>query len=372
VNGLARLLVLVLLSGPVVLPASGAFSTIYVFGDGVSTTTNNPYGGPGSHYYGYRHANGRVWVEVLAQRQGLESTSTTNVNWSYSTNNLSYLGHDSSHLVQNVNSFVARPEASTALFVVWVNNADYVLTMNTYGPNNAAEWTSATTQSLTNHWAALTNLYYAKGARTFIMPNAVDITEIPAYGYVAEPGKSAVRQHIKDFNTAFAALLNQARASLPDARIYAPDIFSLLDDFLAHPATYGVTNALDDEGHSVDALGSTLTDLSLTGPGANYIYWDEMCPTAKAQAVLADVVQQLMSPVKLGAPTVLSGSNRLDVVNAPIGLPGSVEGRTNLGATNWPVLANFTLTNMAQPVFVPASGPLQFYRLHFPFSWSWP
>ena len=49
-----------------------------------------------------------------------------------------------------------------------------------YTSNNIAIWTNAINQSISNHFAAITNLY-AKGVRTLIMPDAVDITEIPYY-----------------------------------------------------------------------------------------------------------------------------------------------------------------------------------------------
>ena len=87
-----------LLFGLAVCPAQAAFTSIHIFGDGISTTTNNPT--PSQLYYGYnlRQSNGRVWVEVLAQRQGLGANSITNVSWSNSSNNWSYYGQYSSIL----------------------------------------------------------------------------------------------------------------------------------------------------------------------------------------------------------------------------------------------------------------------------------
>jgi len=64
--------------GPPFVSAQTAFTSLYIFGDGVSTTTTNSFAGP--LYYGRRFSNGRVWVEVLAQQLGL-----TNNYW-YSTN----------------------------------------------------------------------------------------------------------------------------------------------------------------------------------------------------------------------------------------------------------------------------------------------
>jgi hypothetical protein len=74
----------------------------------------------------------------------------------------------------------------------------------------------------------------------------------------------------------------------------------------------------------------------------------------------------------LGQITLRNGSNQLDVANVPVGQNGLVLGRTNLVLGNWTTNAKFTSSNTTQSVFVPASGPLQFYRLSFPFSWTWP
>ena len=361
----------VLLFGFVVVHAQVVFTSLYIFGDGISTTTNNPSAGP--YYYGLRRSNGRVWVEVLAQRQGLGANSITNVNWSNSTNNWSYYGQFSSTLAQNLNGFHAPADAATALFVVWVNDADFVNDMGTIYPSlNIAAWTNAVNQSLTNHWRVITNLYYAKGVRTLVMPKAVDITEIPQYNGSPAADKSFIRQRIIDFNTGFTALLNQARTSLPGITIYEPDFFTLLDNMQTNAAAYGLTNVLSN-GQSADVIeDDSLVDKSLNGPGTNYIFWDAVDPTAKAHEVLADVVQQIISPVQIGKITPFIGSNRLDVVNMPVGLNGFVDGNINLALTNWTATVNIPGTNRAQSVFVPTSRPLQFYRLRFPYAWNWP
>lgn len=350
----------ILLFGLVAFPAQAAFTSLHIFGDGVSTTTNAP---AGSFYHGKRYANGRVWVEVLAQRQGLAYDS--NKNWSY-------FGHYSVNLVANVNSYPAPPDANTALFVLWVNNADFVYDMNNYTPyttNNLAVWTNAINQSLTNHLTAIQTLY-ARGARTLIMPNAADITKAPFYVGLSSVNKAFVRQRVIDFNAAFTTTLNQAKASFPGITIYVPDIFALFDDVVAHSANYGLTNALDN-GLSVDALSDpSLKDKSLDGPGANYIFWDYLDPTARFHAVIADIVQQLIAPVQISTLTSLNGSNRLDVANIPIGRDGFVDGSPNL--VNWTPEENINSTNATQTMLFPISGPQRFYRLRFPFAWSWP
>jgi len=124
-----------LLFGSAVFPAPAAFTSLYVFGDCISATTNNTSGLP--YYYGQRYSNGRVWVEVLAQRQGL--IFDTNKNWSYFYNS-------STSLVANVSSFNAPSDASNALFVIWVNCADLWFPAK-YSGTNMNSWTNAINQS---------------------------------------------------------------------------------------------------------------------------------------------------------------------------------------------------------------------------------
>jgi phospholipase/lecithinase/hemolysin len=366
-----QLMVGFLLFGSAVVSAQTAFTSLYIFGDGVSTTTNNTSGL--TNYYGKRYSNGRVWVELLAQQQGLGANSITNVNWSNSTNNWSFYRDFSPLLVTNVNHFTAPSDAATALFVVWVNDADFVGYMGTIYPStNIVTWTNAINQSLTNHWNIITNLYYAKGARTLIMPNAVDITEIPQYNNYPAATKSFIRQRIVGFNTAFTALLNQAGTSLPGIMIYEPDFFALLDNVLTNAAAYGLTNALYN-GQSIDAYDDpSLANKSINGPGTNYIFWDYDDPTAKLHAVLADITQQLISPVQISNITALNGSNQLVVANVPIGQIGLVLGCTNLAMPSWTTNVTFVSSNTTQTVYVTNSGPQWFYQLQFPYSWTWP
>jgi phospholipase/lecithinase/hemolysin len=353
VKSLVRWIAFVLLSGPAVFPAQAAFSSLYGFGDGVCSSTDNPYGG--ASYYPYTYCNGRVWLQVLAQRQGLT--------YDASKNN-SYMWHNSTILVTDASQFSAT-DASTSLFVVWVNDADFVDDMTYIYPSlDEPTWNAAISASIANHLQAIQTLY-AKGARTLIMPNAVDITKIPQYSpNTSSIEKDFIRGRISYFNANFATMLSQARASLSGLTIYAPDFFTLLDNMAAHPGDYGFIN--------VTTYATVNGYTPLDGPRATYLWWDPWDPTAKAHEVMADTVQQMIAPVKVSNLALLTGSNRLDAVNVPIGLSGYVEGRTNLVVGGWTSVTNFSSTSATQAIYVPASGPWRFYRLRFPFAWTYP
>ncbi len=385
-KALIRFTLFIFLFGLVVIPTQASFTSLYVFGDGVSTTTTNATAGflP---YYGLRKSNGRVWVELLAQQLNLTNNfwysnnvannvpytnlSAASTNWSYSSNNWSYYGDASTNLLANLNTFIAPPDASNALFIVWVSDADFVNDMTgIYPSTNIVTWTTAINQSLTNHWQIVTNLYFAKGVRSLLMPNAVDLTEVPAYNNSANKG--FIRQRVIDFNVAFTSMLSNAIAACPGLTIYEPDFFSILDNILTNSASYGVTNVLY-QGRSIAALDDpTLANKAVNGPGTNYIFWDAVDPTAKVHAIIAGVAKQLIAPPQISQITSLNGTNQLNLMNVPVGLNGIVLGSTSLGLTNWSTVTNINSTNSVQPVFVPASGPMQFYRLKFPFSWTWP
>ena len=302
-------------------------------------------------------------MEVLAQRQGLGANSISNVNWSYSSNNWSYYGHYSSDLLTNLNNFTAPADASNALFIIWCADADFVWNILNYGAD-MTQWTNAMNQSLSNHFTAVTNLYHAKGARTVLMPNAVDLTKVPRFSSATD--KDFIRQRTIDFNATFATTLKRRiETNCPNIAIYIPDIFALLDDIVANFTNYGL---IKPETYVFKDLPPA--QWALNGPGTNYVFWDNLDPTAKAHAVFADVIQQFISPVRISKITPFTGSNRLDVINVPIGLNGFVDASTNF--VNWTSQASFSSTNATQTIFIPASGPLEFYRLRFPFAWSWP
>ncbi len=344
-------------------PVEAQFTSLQAFGDGVSSTTNGP---GGNYYYGNRFTNGRVWVEVLAQRQGVPFDSGKN--WSY-------FGHYSPNLVTNVSNYVAPPDVGSTLFVIWVNNADFVSHLADsrfapYNTGNLAIWTNALNLSLSNHLRAV-QILHGKGARTFIMPNAVDVTKVPYYVGLPAPDKAFLRQRVADFNAGFTNTLSQARATLPGVAIHIPDVFALFDDVVANPADYGLVNALDN-GRSVDALSDfKLTDKSLAGPGASYIFWDYLDPSARAHAIIADRAHELVSPVRIQSLTFVGGGAvQLSLANLPVGLNGFVDGTGDFA--DWAEAASIQSTASTQSIQFPGADPNRFYQLRFPHAWSWP
>jgi phospholipase/lecithinase/hemolysin len=378
---------LVLLFGCAAISAHAAFSSIYIFGDSVSTTTTNQYADlQPTEYYGKRYCNGRNWVEVLAQRQGLGANSTSNSIWAYSSNNLSFYGHYSPLLVTNVSKFTAPANASNCLFVVWVCNADFVGDVSDANvgapnaPNNGTNlliWTTNINLHLTNHFKAITNLY-AKGMRTLIAPNAVNIMLAPQFNPNPDNSyKAFVRQRVVSFNTSYATMMQQIQATSPGLKIYVPDMFGIFDAAVTNAAAYGLTNALYS-GQPIDVIEASspvvglLPNANTNGPGTNYVFWDPVSPSARTHELFADVAQQALSPVNLSGMAQVNTSNRLDMVNVPVGLNGTVLYATNLTQTPWLTNSTFSSLTLTQGVFVSPTNSQRFYQVKFPYAWTWP
>ncbi|MDR3459187.1 MAG: SGNH/GDSL hydrolase family protein [Verrucomicrobiae bacterium] len=341
--------------------ARAAFNALYVFGDSLSTTTNNVQVFPQStNYYGRRFCNGRVWVECLAEQQGILYDS--NKNWSF-------FDCGSGDVVTNVAHFNPPTSISNALVVIWVNNADlYDEALN--NDTLAAEWANAINVSQTNYFKAVTNLYFAKNVRTLVLPNAADISKVPYFNHYAQT--NFIRQQCQNYNAALANTVKRIRTTCPALTVYTPDIFSLVDDLFANPADYGLTNVLKN-GISIDALDDpNLKNLTLNGPGGNYIFWDFLDPTARTHAVIGNFVQESIAPAQLTGIAPVDSNYRLDLVNVPVGLNGTVLYATNVTSAAWLTNSTFSSLTLTQGVLVTPTNSQRFYRVKFPYAWTWP
>ncbi len=347
-------------------PAHASFTSLHVFGDGVCTTTDNAFGPP--LYHGNRYSNGRVWVEVLAQWQGLAYVPSAN---------LSYYGHDSGELLQNLAAFTPPADAATALFALWSANADFVeFTLDVlpppYDAGDLPAWAAFTGQAVARHQQAV-DLLYQKGARTLVVFNAADIAATPVYHQMDASSKQFIRQRTVEFNLAFKAALAGREAALPGLRIHQPDAFALFDQVLSNPAAFGLTHQPGQYGLLLVNPGDP--DLLRTGPGTECVFWDDLHPTGRFQVHLAALVQRMISPARLTRIAFAGADVQLDLAGIPLGLQGHVDGSSTPGSGWLPeasVLEPAPGGSTTTSVTLPAAGSRRFFRLRFPVAWSWP
>lgn len=358
--------VLLLLAFPA-SKAFASFSSIYVFGDGVSTTTTPT---TSALYFENTFCNGRVWVEVLAKWQGITYEAEKNN---------SYFGHDSQALITSVNSFVTPADSATALYAVWVNSADFVGFINTVGngpPYSSstplAPWTSFITSAVARHTQAVTTLY-DKGARVIVMPNAVNVGSAPLYSMSAA-SNTFLKDRVIQFNSAFDAAMISLAASKPGLVIHRTDTFTFFEQAIANPGAFGLIHPPGTEGAIFD-IQDPSPSLE-TGTATNYIFWDDLHPTAKFQMMLADLAQQMLSPIKITSITRLGSNTQITVANVPLGRAGEVQGSAALmppWQTDASISVPFTVGgSTTSSVTFPAGGTKRFYRVGFPVVWTWP
>jgi len=286
-----------LLMAVLVLPlASAGYSSIYVFGDGVCTTTQNPSPLPASLYFGSRFCNGPVWIEKLSEQ--LEITYNA-------SKNISFFGHTSASdkLLTTTAALAPPADAATSLFIIWSANADFVTFMTANNPpyGNVTPWTTLINQSILNHKTAVATLYN-KGARIIVLPNAVDVAGVPEFNYFDVKDRNFVRARVVEFNNLFTTALNELEAdpNLSGLTIIRPDTFTFFDNVQSNPTAYGMINPKPDN--------AAIEREDFNDPfieGANFVFWDVFHPTAKFQNELANFVDALI-PVPDTVPPVLT------------------------------------------------------------------
>ena len=353
------------------LQAQAAFSSMYVFGDSLSAVSGGgtqyppPPGTSVDNYWNGRFSNGRVWVEYLADLQGI----TLNTN-----NDFSLFGGGSGSIQKTLvaGNFYPPPDFATSLCIFWPACSDcFALTL--FAGTNS--W-SPTLAELGDYETATVGLLYTQGMRTVLIPNAVDISVVPFFTHTLEalgigavapygiPSLATIHTNVVQYNTTLAAAIGQMRAQYPDLTIYAPDFFTQFNFFLSHPEIYGITTT------SIDALeDQALTNKSFNGPGADYVFWDYLHPTTKVHQYMATVAQQAMSLPMIGQLSLQNSTYRLDLAYLPIGRTGTVESTSILGPeTTWTPRASILVTNTTQTVFVSTNGlgSRCFFRLNFP------
>ena len=145
----------------------------------------------------------------------------------------------------------------------------------------------------------------------------------------------------------------------PDMRLHFVDNFSELNAVVVNPATYGLTKTYPDA-----VTDPALADKSLTGPGADYVYWDPRHPTSKVHRLISDWHLEILANAAPERLQLRADGAMLDVAMQKLrgcrqyGLQSS----TNL--VNWQETATFiarTGTNQLSLPFPAESAT--FYRL---------
>ena len=263
-----------------------------MFGDSLSDVGNIAQATagvfPGSAYYSNRFSNGPVWVESLSVELGLgpiqRSTAGGN-DFAYGGAQTTGTGGFNGFFIRDIDEQVTqflntRTVDPSALFIVYAGANDFFT-----GQTNV----NVPVGSLASDIGRLV----AAGARQFLVPNLPPLGFTPSYN--ANPTlKAQFNARSEQFNAALDVALDSLSASNLELMFYRLDVADLFLDAIADPAAFGLTNVTNPAAPGLEpGMGSYNTGQIV--PNANeYMFWDEVHPTATVHAILAERARMLL------------------------------------------------------------------------------
>ena len=98
-----------------------------------------------------------------------------------------------------------------------------------------------------------------------------------------------------EFDSALMSSVD-AIASADSLNLSTLDTYALLDEIVANPSGYGFTNVTTPcLTGAVDYSGGTVCAPTLAAQN-QYLFWDELHPTAAGHAIVADAAQAVVTP----------------------------------------------------------------------------
>ena len=254
------------------MPADPPYSALYVFGDSWSWTAGGPYWR--SHW-----SNGPMWPELLCTNWGLTYVPAHNYAGAATTSDV---------VGSQVPRFRGSSNAPTALFVVWAGGNDlwyHLFPNNTLNPavlTNANGWSNLFVRMIRNLSNSVVRLHQ-NGARTVMVSDLDPVQRSPGFANrLSSTQRDQVGQQVQGFNRVLANALAALDANSPNLRILRFNLHDRWDAFLDEAVSLGFVRT--DLGALLDP---ELKDKSFTGPGKDYIFWDENHTTSRTHGVWA-------------------------------------------------------------------------------------
>lgn len=267
------------------------FSNIYFFGDSLTDVGNvyNLSGIPPVPYVAGRASNGPTYADTLTQGLGFLATPSTagGNNYAFGGARTRYqlFGPPFMGILDQINAFTGLPgnADAQALYVVWggSNNLQDLIAGKTVDVlGNPIPGLFATVADLISGIQSL----YDDGARTFLVPNLPDLGLTPRVREYGDSAQFFANLLSVQFNDLYSLALAQLDQSLGDIEIIAFDTFGALNDIVANPADFGLTD--------ITHRCYTGDDLKFTGGGTvcaasdSYLFWDGIHPTSAVHGIL--------------------------------------------------------------------------------------
>jgi phospholipase/lecithinase/hemolysin len=260
------------------LSSAGTFTNVIVYGDSLSDNGNlfAATGQPAPPYVNGRASNGPVAVEQLAKDL---NAVLTDFAWSGATTGIGNhldggtpTGFGSPGLPGMQTEYASTsgiiPTGPGTLFVVWGGPDDLL------SPSPLDLTTLAVLNRAVGDIDGIVAGLWSQGSRHILVPGMPDLGMTPYFG--SNPVSAAQATGAAMY---FNAALQASLASYGAGVTYF-DTFGFLHQIVANAGAYGFTNVTD---MCYNAIANTLCN----DPG-QYLFWDDLHPTAKGHALLGD------------------------------------------------------------------------------------
>jgi phospholipase/lecithinase/hemolysin len=288
------------------------FSQIVVFGDSLSDPGNafaligtastppdyslDPFLIPGAPYArgGHHFQNGATWIEQFARSLGLAGSvrpaflgaNTGATNFAVGGARAREVG-TGVNLPAQVQAFLQQTGGvapSDALYVIALgaNDVRDALIAFSQGQDGGAILQAALA-SIAGNITAL----HGAGARTYLVWNAPDLGLTPALRMAGPAAAQLGTLLTMEYNAGLATVLAQLSVALPGIQIVPFDAFGLINDIVANPSLYGMTNV------SSACVAPNVPPFACENPDA-FLFWDGIHPTKATHAIIAAQVAALL------------------------------------------------------------------------------
>lgn len=215
--------------------------------------------------------------------------------------------------------------ASDALFTLSIGGND-IFSILADTSLSTAQQARDVTAAVNNEYDAVTRLAN-DGARNLVVFNVPDLGRVPevTFGLADGSDKPNAATNARasalaaSYNTQLAAALTRATAAT-GIKVTTVDLYGLIDDATANPATYGLANTAVPawSGRFDDAKSGTLVS---TDPAVQngYLFWDDFHPTASVHNEIANTARVTLAPVLIYRADLPANTTSIQTASAALG-----------------------------------------------------
>ncbi len=295
--------------------AAGPFSRVIVFGDSLIDSGNvqalslqfgeeDPTPAALGYYQG-RFTNGPTYADLLSQRlTGEELTPTfpypapggappeaRNLNFGYGGAQVIQGADPVPDVAEQVAAYAALPAAGdpNALYIINIGGNDLFQVIAEGFPSTTPDYLASITARIADQVALLDQI----GARHILVTSAPPVQGVPLYNGLPADEQAEVRAGARAIADQFDLLLLAALNDLElEAKLSVFDYLDLYDAFVLDPTAFGFPAGVDIK-NSCLTVQTPSPDIDCS----NFLFFDDMHPTAEAHAVIAREIAALVLPV---------------------------------------------------------------------------